>query len=329
MTGAARRGASIFCLPLGRRLSAPTENPSLPHTAAKACAAALRAYYRHVPLRVGKQAVWNRLVYRLLRSGAELHADTCFGARMQVRFPDTIQSYVYFFGVWEPAITAYLMGALSTGDTVIDVGANVGYDSLLAAHCVGPAGRVFAIEASPSVFRTLQQNLALNAAIQVTAVNAAACAEPGPVPIWLHAPDNVGGSTIVPSVAQRRRAALEATVPGRPLADLVPEPAICGARLIKIDVEGAEYAVVRGIRPLLPSLSPRTELLIEVSAEALYDHGCSAADFLAIFREAGFRPFAIDNRYSVDMYLAPAELRLTPVDGADFDQLDILFRRTA
>ena len=109
----------------------------------KGGAALLRAYYRHAPVTFGKRPVWNHVVQRVLARGhdLDLKATTQFGARMHVRFPDTIQSYVYFFGVWEPAITAYLTRALATGDVVIDIGANIGYDTLLASHLVGPKGR--------------------------------------------------------------------------------------------------------------------------------------------------------------------------------------------
>ncbi len=247
---------------------------------------------------------------------------------MLVQFPDTIQTYLYFFGLWEPAITAYLAATLVPGDTVIDIGANVGYDTLLAAHCVGPGGRVFAIEASPRVFGLLSENLALNDARCIEAFNVAVCADAGNVTVFLHDDSNLGGTTIVPAVAARRGAVLEAVVRGRPLADIVPVEAILSARMIKIDVEGAEFPVVRGFLPLLPRLSCRTELLIEVSAEGLHDHGSSVEEFLGFFRTAGFAPFTIDNRYSLDEYLEPVSHRLDPLEGCDFEQLDVLFRRT-
>jgi FkbM family methyltransferase len=300
-------------------------HPPIVHGAA----ALLRGYYRHVPLRFGKRRVWNSIVRRVMDhgTGLSLIATTRFGARMHVRFPDTIQSYVYFFGVWEPAITAYLTQALGEGDTVIDVGANVGYDTLLASRLVGPAGHVHAIEASPRIFQLLNDNLALNGVANVTAHHAAACASEELVPVYLHDGDNLGGTTIVPAVAGRRAAALETLVRGRPLPAIVGEAAIRAARMIKIDVEGAEWPVVQGIAALLPSLPPQTELLIEVSAEGLHDHGVSTLAFMTLFRRAGFSAYAIGNRYNVDMYLERPTPHPEPLTGTDFEQLDILFRR--
>jgi len=293
----------------------------------KAAAALLRAYYRHVPLAAGKRLVWYHAVCPLLQSGAAMQARTWFGARMGVRFPDTIQTYVYFFGVWEPAITAYLAATLAPGDTVIDIGANVGYHTLLAAHCVGATGRVYAIEASPRIFSLLQQNLALNDTSRVEAFNVAVCAESCDVPVFLHDDTNLGGTTIVPAVADRCGAVQEAVVSGRALTDILPVAAVLSARMIKIDVEGAEHLVVRGLQPLLPLLSQRTELLIEVSAEGLHAHGSSVADFLRAFRSVGFQTYAIDNRYTVDMYLEKAVARPEPLEGCAFEQLDVVFRR--
>ena len=292
-------------------------------------AALLQAYYRHVPLVLGKRPVWHSVVGRLLprAQGIPFEASTRFGARMHVWFPDTIQSHVYFFGVWEPAITAYLTRALGPGDIMIDIGANVGYDTLLASHLVGPEGHVHAIEASPRIHALLLENLDLNGTGNVSAHAVAACASVCSVPVYLHDARNLGGTTIVPAVARRRDVRLEATVPGRPLPAIVPEAAIRAARLIKIDVEGAEWSVVQGFAHLLPELSRRSELLIETSAEGLRDHGMSIPAFLAVFRDAGFTPWVIGNRYDVDMYLATDPVRPVPLTGEDFDQLDLLFRR--
>lgn len=294
----------------------------------KSGAALLRSCLRHVPLIAGKRAVWNHVVQPLLPYvDIPLEAETWFGARMQLRFPDTIQSYLYFFGVWEPAISVYLARTLRPGDIVIDIGANVGYDSLLAAHCVGPTGRVYAIEASPSLFHLLAENLGRNDAACVTPIHAAVSAQAGPVPVFLHDRRNLGGTTIVPSVARRRGATLEALVRGDTLPRLVPEADIRAARLIKIDVEGAEWPVVQGFARLLPYLSPRTELLIEVNTEGLIDHGCDPAAFFRPFQRARLQPFLVPNGYSVDTYLNPADLRLKPYAGDAFDQVDVLFQR--
>ena len=291
-------------------------------------AAACQGYFRQRLSTVGKRRLWYHIVRPLLmRRDVLLDAGTCFGARMHLSLADTIQSYVYFFGVWEPAITGYISSALSSGDVVIDVGANVGYGSLLAAHHVGAAGQVFAIEASPRIFKALQANIALNAPTCITALNAAVCAVPGDVAVFLHDDSNLGGTTIIPAIAGQRGAVMETTIPGVRLTDLVPVETVRQARLIKIDVEGAEWPVVQGFAALLPTLSDRTELLIEVSRDGLAHHGLTIAGFLAVFRAAGFAPFVLPNPYRVEAYIDPMLTQPEPLQTTSFDQLDLLFRR--
>ena len=78
---------------------------------------------------------------------------------------DLIQRYVYYFGVWEPTISQWFKGYVRPGDIVVDVGANIGWYTLLAAQRVGPEGQVVAIEASPTIAEHLRANLALNPSI--------------------------------------------------------------------------------------------------------------------------------------------------------------------
>src|SRR5207249_2412898 len=100
----------------------------------------------------------------------------------------------YYFGMWEPHISRWIDERLSPGDTFIDVGANIGYYSLLAARRVGPTGSVVAIEPSPKTFRALEANLAQNRLKNVRTVNAAVSDRQATVPLY-HGPDTHGGLT--------------------------------------------------------------------------------------------------------------------------------------
>jgi len=284
-----------------------------------------RAYLRYFPIRHGKRALWNHAIrpYIAWRDMA-FRCETSFGARLDVHTADTVQRYIYFFGVWEPALTEYLRHSLSAGDVFIDIGANIGYYTLLAAQLVGPTGRVFAIEASPSIFRVLEHHVTENCASNVTTVHAAVYRERAEMPVFLHAADNRGGTTIVKQVALGRHTALEAIVPAMPLSDIVPPADIVRARMIKIDVEGAEWPVVQGFIDLIPQLSGHTEIFVEVNAEALRDQGTTAEEFLQLFVAAGFTASAFD--YPIETYLGrPSAPR--PLTRQDFSAADVLFRR--
>jgi len=75
---------------------------------------------------------------------------------------DVVNLFLYYFGGWEPAITQVVRQALKPGDVFLDVGANVGYYTLLASRLVGDTGRVIAVDASPSVYEILSRNVSRN-----------------------------------------------------------------------------------------------------------------------------------------------------------------------
>lgn len=296
-------------------------------------AALSRAYLQHFPLRHGKKELWNRAVrpYVAWRD-MTFQCETSFGVRLNLCTTDIIQRYIYFFGIWEPVITEYLRRCLKPGDTFIDIGANIGYHSLLAARLVGPGGRVFAIEASPSIFALLERHIDLNGATNITAVKAAVYRERAEVPIYLHAGENLGGTTIVTQVAARRHAAVEAMVQAMPLSEIIAPGNIVQARVIKIDVEGAEWPVVQGFAELLPDLSETTEILVEVDAQALRDQGTTPEDFVRLFTASGFRPFIFDQRlgaydHRIEAYLGTFSAEMRPLADLTFDGAEILFRR--
>jgi FkbM family methyltransferase len=292
-------------------------------------AAALRALIWTIPIYSVRKFLWNKIgrpyvAWRPIRKTAT----SAFGMTFSLWLPDFIQRHIYFFGVWEPAVTQCISKSLNNGDIFIDIGANIGYDTLLAASCVGAGGKVYAIEASPSIYARLLQNIAMNRSSNIVPINVAVTDRPMRVPVYLHDDENIGASTILESVASRRTTTVEAQVDGKPLADIIPIADVLNARLIKIDVEGAEWLVVQGFQELIPQFSPRTEILIEVNAAALKEAGTSVREFLALFESAGFRPFFVPNNYdTAELYFSTKPVQVEPLASLAFEQADLLFRR--
>jgi precorrin-6B methylase 2 len=83
---------------------------------------------------------------------------------------DYVNRIIAITGVWEPQVTAAFQALLSPGDVCVDVGANIGYFSLLAARLVGSRGHVYAVEPSSTSYDRLTKNLELNNATNVTAL---------------------------------------------------------------------------------------------------------------------------------------------------------------
>jgi FkbM family methyltransferase len=293
--------------------------------------AILPPYFKYVPIKWGKVFIWKRIVMRrLIWRRMTFTATSWFGARFEVCFPDILQTYLYFFGVWEPVISKYLSERLRDGDIFIDVGANVGYHTLLASRFVGANGKVFAIEAAGSTYAKLQENLLRNRVSNVITFHVAVSDIAGHVPVWVSQKGDSPGTTTLSHVAEMRTTLkLVETVEAKPLQQIIDVDTIRKARFIKIDVEGAEWAVVKSLAELMKTVSPRTEFIVEVDDVLVRRAGGTVKAFFDYFSAAGFEPFVIANRYDADFFASKVRrVELQRFDGRKFGQIDLVFRRT-
>lgn len=118
-----------------------------------------------------------------------------------VHHADVLSEWLLYSGSWQPPLSAWLCRTLRPGDTFVDVGANTGYFSLLAASLVGGegGGKVIAVEACPRTFRRLQLNLSLNRTLArgcVRSVNAAAAEAVGEATLYQHRRDALYNTTV-------------------------------------------------------------------------------------------------------------------------------------
>jgi FkbM family methyltransferase len=275
-----------------------------------------------------RRSVWTHFAkpYVAWRDYSQM-AETRFGARMHCRSSDLVQGRILFFGLWEPTLTFFISRRLKNGDTFVDVGANVGYYTLLAASLVGDNGAVFAVEASPSIFAKLTDNVRANRWSTITPIHAAATAAKGTVPIYRAPNSNIGSTTTLPS----RQFVHEADVPADTLSALVG-PALFKARLIKIDVEGAEAPVLNTLLDDIGRFGPDTEIVAEITPQEVREHGTTTEAIVARFAAAGFHAYVLDNNYQDEAFLdegavtPPRRLREMPEQVPGL-VLDLVFSR--
>lgn len=289
----------------------------------------MSVYLRRFPISAGKLRVWDNLVRPYLSwRPIQVDAVTSSGLRLRGPLSDPIHSAVYFFGVWEPALTRFIADSLMPGDVFIDIGANVGVHSMLAGKCVGASGRVHAIEASPTIYAILLGNIARNGIENVKTYNIAVADRSGTIPVFLHDPSNLGHTTVLQVNAEdTARYTRQEMVEARPLPEIIPTADILRARMIKIDVEGAEWPVIQGFAHLLPQLRSDVIIVVEVSRYGLANHGISFQQFLDFFGEHGYRAAQLPD-HSANLCIYNADLKLLPV-AEDFEVADLVFRRPA
>ncbi len=281
---------------------------------------------RHVPTVALKRWIWSGV----RRREFDFTATTRFGCTLSGNTRDFIQRYIYYFGVWEPNISAWIERSLAPGDMFIDVGANIGYYSLLAGRVVGSHGKVVAIEALPEIFDRLAVHVAQNGLENVRLVNEAAAEEAAQITLYFGAEKNIGSTSTVQSAETSDRTA---TVPARPLWSMLSAQERKRARVIKIDVEGAEASVIRGLHLDSPEYRSDLELVIEVSCERWQDEGSRANEFIGFMQSFGFNVYVLRNDHHFRSYLESARPqpalrlkgKLTRMSDLVFSRADVEF----
>ncbi len=166
-----------------------------------------------------------------------------------------ILSYLKQGALYEPEVATLFTRAIQAGDTVLDVGANIGIFSVLASRLVGPAGTVVAFEPGPDNLERLAVNVALNDAANVTVVDHPASNAIESVTFHLNS-DNEGGHSLWdpgehPHHHKSRENARSIVTTTTTIDAEVARLGLAPPRLIKIDTEGAEHRVLQGAADLL------------------------------------------------------------------------------
>jgi FkbM family methyltransferase len=283
-----------------------------------------RAYLRYFPVARGKLAVWNSLARFFENASRPFTAQTVFGAKMGGNTADFIAQHVFYFGIWEPCLTALISDCLHPGDVFVDVGANIGYFTLLASTLVGDTGSVIALEPSPGIHEQLLKNISMNGATNVRPLKVAAAATTGTVDLYLGDKTNQGETSQVRDGTER----FVCSAPAKPLAEILRADEISRIGAIKIDVEGAEWHVVQGMLAMLAGLRDDAVIALEYSPDRMRALGDDPYRLFDAFVDAGFQPHRLFNDYKVGAYLPrPLVMDLVGLDRPPEEQTDIVFCR--
>jgi FkbM family methyltransferase len=196
-------------------------------------------------------------------------------------------------GFYERQETAILIDILRSGMCVVDVGANWGYYTLLAAQIVGSCGRVISLEPHPSLFKLLDENIRLNNLTSVTPLCIAASNRDGEMNLagFDESQCNSGTSRLTETASEGVN---NFRVKSRLLEPLLDAHNIGDVDLLKIDIEGGEGLVV----PTLHSgLSQRRfkRILIELHPAALTEMKVTAASLIQMILSYGYQAWRIDH----------------------------------
>lgn len=177
-------------------------------------------------------------------------------------------------------ITAALEHFLRPGDCLVDIGANLGFVTLTGARLVGPQGGVFSFEPNPRLAGRLQRTIESNGIGNVALSQTALADRDGQLVLVA---DQHHGNRYVSADLRAAGDAVPVARADDQLRGKLPD----GTRvMVKIDVEGGEMMVLRGMPELLAR--PGAIFLLEVNDELLRRNGASADEVLAVMRGAGY-----------------------------------------
>ncbi len=212
-----------------------------------------------------------------------------FGMPMYVDGRDiSLAPHIMSGSVWEPHMTNLVQRLLSPGMTFVDVGANFGWFTLVAAAKVGPRGKVIAVEANPETYDLLATNVEINGVADYVATWKRAAWHERAVLDFHVMKKHKGSASLRPEVEDSARAFNDETetirVEALCLDDMID--ADTPVHLVKIDAEGAEPNVLRGMRK---TIERNKELCITVEFAACWYPDGGAKRFLDEIEEFGFK----------------------------------------
>ena len=174
---------------------------------------------------------------------------------------------------WEPELTQLVWNSCRSDTVFVDVGANIGYFTLLAGSRIhaGGTGRVIAVEPNPECCALIERNLVINWSMCDVALHKVAVgAEKGEA--WLASPADRAANAHVSLSDEETTGERRFRVPLQPLDALVPEG--LAVDILKVDVEGHELSVFRGAQRVVAQ-SPDIRVIMEWSQKQMAEAGVS------------------------------------------------------
>lgn len=247
------------------------------------------------PLLYSALMIFDYIIYPKSRKSIAINVETFFGTRMKTLLPSGTDMRLHTIKAHDSEIryAKFLVRHLSKGDIYFDVGAHYGYYSLLANVLVGSEGYVYAFEPSASSAEILRENTKDFATIKI--LQAAVSDTPGEVIFYEYPVPYAECNTTVKDayVGQswlKHIQQIENKVPTIVIDDLLEKEQIKKA-MFKIDAEGGEAAVVRGMTQSLRAL----ELCVVMEYHYASDKISIHDEAVNVLQACGYGTHGIDN----------------------------------
>jgi FkbM family methyltransferase len=229
-----------------------------------ALSAPVRLYLRHSPILHGKGLVERWLYGSCVPKNAEVEISLPLGDKIKMNTSEKLGRHLLVYKTFEIAELEFCRSVLKSGESAIDVGANIGLFTLTLAQLVGKTGRVIAIEPSPVNFSRLVHNIQANSRDNVVAIQIALGGINGVATMAIDVDPAFGCAVLASGVDSADGKAVSVAM--RMLDEVWIEKDAPLISLIKIDVEGGESQVLAGAMKMIRQCKPI--ILIEATSVA-------------------------------------------------------------
>jgi len=247
--------------------------------------ALFRWYLNRFPLRDGKAYFYERFHPRLLPAERWLTVPLDQGFRLRLDLQDLEQRKIFFFGHYHERYEAKIIESLLDKDEVFwDVGANIGYFTLVAAAVLKNRGQIVSFEPGRTAFARLQDNIALNPFHNIIIYKLAVTDKSGEAVLYLSGEVADSGANLYRPGSEQASQEKCTTVS---LDQFRGEQGLRSPDFLKMDVEGAELAALRGAEHILAHSRPL--LLLEMEEKTLKAAGADKAALANLLQGHGYQ----------------------------------------
>lgn len=198
-----------------------------------------------------------------------------------------IQQQLFWYGHYEKELGELLKKIVRPGDVFLDLGANIGYFSLLVA-INSPFANIISFEPVKDLFQNMNDNISLNNLKNISTINAAAGEISEEKDLLISTPDNSGMSSFrQPENYSGKKERVKVV----PIDEWFKTSGLSKIDIIKLDIEGSELAALKGMKDVLQKQRPI--LIVEVNPETLSMFNLRPSDIYDYLKQLNFEGFLI------------------------------------
>jgi FkbM family methyltransferase len=248
-------------------------------------------FLRETPYFRGKRRLRNILANKLQDKGYSEIISFDKGQKISLDLDDWIPFNIFLTGIYtqEKTELLYFLSSLRKGMTVLDIGANIGYYSLLAAARIAKNGKVHSFEPVRETYSRLQQNITLNEFKNMEAHRYIIHDHIGEMDIFVADKSNTGSSSLSRSMENFSNTVQK--VQTITIDSYIKSKQISSVDIVKIDVEGSELFVLKGMKNLLKR--DNMKIFLEINRHNLAKQNTKPQDIAHFLQQVAYHPYLI------------------------------------